>query len=147
MVRAARVLLIAILALGSTGLTAATTLAANPPTVGSANVFPVVQGGTYPLGDVTIIEGVPGQLPVGDVLTYRFADAASAASLHFKTTPVISGSNGLSAAHWIPRTALRSRDECPPVCELTMKGIPARQDASIPSGATRVWNPWQCTMS
>lgn len=92
--RAAAVAVLSALAVGALPTVAH---AAGAATVGATNVFPAVPGTTAPVGNVTVTEAAPGQLTVGDVVTVSLRDAANAATLHLTTTPVVSGTNGLSA--------------------------------------------------
>lgn len=66
------------------------------PTVGTAQSFPVVQGLSAPLGDVTITEQSAGQLTVGDVITYRITDSAGGSTFHLSSSPAVGGTHGLS---------------------------------------------------
>ncbi len=70
--------------------------AAAAPTVASAQSFPVVQGLSAPLGDVTITEQSAGQLTVGDVITYRITDSGGGSTFHLASSPAIGGTHGLS---------------------------------------------------
>lgn len=67
------------------------------PAVAASNVFPVVQANSGPLGDLTITEATPGQLVAGDIVTVRFRDAGGGSTYHLNSTPVVSGTNGLTA--------------------------------------------------
>ena len=78
-------------------LPAAAYAVVTPATAGATNVFPVVPGTTSPIGNVTVTESAAGQLTVGDVVTVQLKDSAAAATLHLTTTPVVSGTNGLTA--------------------------------------------------
>ena len=80
------------------------------PTVASAQSFPVVQGLTAPLGDITITEQSSGQLTVGDVITYRIADSASASTFHLTSSPSISGTHGLGGTATVASSAGNLKD-------------------------------------
>lgn len=86
-------------------------LATSGPTVGAADVYPVVQGLSAPLGDVTITEGLAGQLTVGDVITFRFSDAANGSTFHLTSAPAVGGSHGLSASAAIASSSGTLKDE------------------------------------
>jgi hypothetical protein len=91
-------------AVAATALAAAAVLvgpsvayAVSPPAVAVPLSLPVLAGQAGPAGDVTVTEVSPGQLQLNDVLTYRFEDTASAATLHFAAAGTVSGTNGLAA--------------------------------------------------
>src|SRR5215210_6985446 len=98
-----------LLAVMTVVLTAGTALpvhAADPaPAVSAANVFPLAQGQTAPAGDLVVAESVPGQLTVGDVITFRFRDFNNAATLHLTPTPAVTGTNGLKASASVASTS------------------------------------------
>lgn len=68
-----------------------------PATAGATTVLPVVPGTTAPVSNVTVTETAPSQLTAGDVITLQLRDSSSIAALHLTTTPVVSGTNGLTA--------------------------------------------------
>lgn len=84
---------LAVLVLGVASPASATTV----PTVAAANVFPIAPASSAPLGDLVVTETTVGQLAAGDVITFRFADSASASTFHFASAGSVSGSNGLAA--------------------------------------------------
>ncbi len=84
--------------LGLAAMPAGATTSAAPPSVAAAAVFPIVAGSTAPLGDISVTESLPGQLQLGSVLTFRFSDSSSAATLHFTAPGTASGTNGLAAS-------------------------------------------------
>lgn len=84
---------------------------ATPPTVGAAQVYPVVQGQSGSLGDLTVAEGNAGQLTTGDVITYRLGDAGNAPTLHLTSVPAVSGTHGLSATAAIASSSGNLHDE------------------------------------
>src|SRR5438876_1285750 len=80
--------------------------AVSAPTATAANVFPLVQGSSNePAGDLVVTESTPGQLTVGDVISFKLADSGSAATLHLVTTPSVGGSNGLAGTGSIASSA------------------------------------------
>lgn len=115
------------------------------PTVVAVNNFPVIAGQSDPLGDVTVTEATPGQLAVGDVITYQFEDSASAATtLHFSTAGTVSGTNGIAAT-----VAVGSADDVMQVTitaassgsfpgVLTLSGLTAAADSTAGTGNDKV---------
>jgi hypothetical protein len=85
--------------------------ASTPPSVAAAAVFPIVQGSSAPLGDLSVTEAAPGQLQVGNVLTFRFSDASNGATLHFTGPGTVSGTNGLAATVALSSSSASLNDE------------------------------------
>jgi hypothetical protein len=100
---------VGLLVLASMVLTALPALA-TAPTV-TAQVLPVVQGLSSPLGDVSIVEGASGQIPTGDVITYRFLDGSSGSTIHLNSTPAVGGTHGLSATAVVASSSGTLNDE------------------------------------
>jgi hypothetical protein len=113
------------------------------PTV-TAQILPVVQGLSGPLGDVTIVEGASGQIPTGDVITYRFLDASSGSTIHLNSTPAVGGTHGLSATAVIASSSGTLLDEVVVTINnhstgifagvLTLTGLTADIDAGAANG-------------
>jgi len=129
---------VALMGLTLLWVTPTVSLAASPPAVAAVNNFPVVQGGSYPLGDLTVAESAPGQLPTGDVITFRFADSAAGATLHFNTNPSAAGTNGLTASLTLASSSGTLNDEVLVTIQavssaspgvLTLTGLTAAVDA------------------
>ena len=129
-------------------LVASPSSAVAAPTVAAINSFTVVQGTTGPVGDITVTEASAGQLLVGDKVTFRFADSASAATVHFGTAGSVGGSNGLAATVKITSSsgslldqmevtiASASSGAFPGV--LTLSGLTPAFDAGAATGALKV---------
>jgi hypothetical protein len=77
----------------------------------SAQVLPVVQGLNGPLGDVTIVESASGQIPTGDVITYRLLDGSSGSTIHLNSTPAVGGTHGLTATAAVASSSGTLNDE------------------------------------
>jgi hypothetical protein len=137
-----------VVGLATLGFACATPALASNPTVAAVNNFPVVQGQSAPLGDITITEASLGQLSVGDVITYRFEDSASGATLHFSTAGTVSGTNGLAATVSVASSSASLDDEMKVTITaassgtfpgvLTLSGLTSAIDAGAATGNDKV---------
>jgi hypothetical protein len=135
-------------ALSALAVLAAAPAFATAPSVASVNNFPAIQGQSDPLGDITITEASPGQLSVGDVITYRFEDSAGGATLHFATAGTVSGTNGLAATVAVASSGGSLNDEMQVTITaassgsfpgvLTLSGLTAAVDVSATTGNDKV---------
>gem|GEM_PF-3395545 len=142
-------MLLLLVLLGMLGIAGALpAFASSAPTVAAVNNFPLVQGQSAPLGDLTITEAAPGQLQVGDVITYRFEDSASASTLHFSTAGTVSGTNGLAATVSVASSSGSLTDEMQVTITasssgsfpgvLTLSGLTAAVDGAAATGNDKV---------
>lgn len=126
---------------------AAPAFAATAPTLSAANTFPLPAGGSGPVGDVVLTEAAPGQLQVGDVLTYLFRDAG-AATLHFATAGTLSATNGLAGTVALASSSGTLDDEMKVTVtqassgafpgQLTLSGLTATADSTAVAGSDSV---------
>lgn len=143
-----RVIVLALGLVAFVAIGAQPALASGSPTVSAVNNFTVVQGQSAPLGDITVTEQSPSQLAVGDVITYRFEDSASAATLHFATAGTVSGTNGLTATAAVASSSGSLDDEIQVTITaassgsfpgvLTLSGLTAAVDGSAATGGDKV---------
>ncbi len=129
-------LLLAILAAPETAWASAPSL--------SAVSYPIVQGLTSPIGDVSVSEASVGQLTAGDVVTFRFEDSAVASTIHLTTAAAVGGTQGLSATATVTSSSGTLKDEVQVTIDsassgnfpgtLTLTGLNATVDSGAANG-------------